>query len=108
MRRRVIYRAEAEAGEEAAVEEAVGEEGDGRGGVGDGEDVVELERAVARAVVRLVHVPQRRVPQRPVRPPRPELHPHRRPHRQRERADHLRRRNVAAAGLHQETMRVSP
>jgi hypothetical protein len=27
-------------------------------------------------VVRLVHVPQRGVPQRAVRPPRPELHPH--------------------------------
>jgi hypothetical protein len=57
------------------VEEAVGEEGDGRHGVDDGEHVVELEWALARPVVRLVHVPQGGVPQRPVRPPRPELHP---------------------------------
>ena len=69
------YRAEAEAGHEAAVEEAVGEEGDGRRGVDDGEHVVELEGPLPRPVVRLVHVPQGGVPQRPVRPPRPELHP---------------------------------
>jgi hypothetical protein len=56
------------------VEEAVGEEGDGRHGVGDGEHVVELEGTLPRPVVRLVHVPQGRVPQRPVRPARPELH----------------------------------
>jgi hypothetical protein len=73
--RLAAYRAEAEAGDEAAVEEAVGEEGDGRHGVDDGEHVVELEGPLAWAVVRLVHVPQGRVPQRPVRPPRPELHP---------------------------------
>lgn len=54
----VSYGAEAEAGEEAAVEEAVGQEGDGGDGVDDGEDVVELEGAIARAVVRLVHGPQ--------------------------------------------------
>lgn len=71
----MAYRAEAEAGDEAAVEEAVGEEGDGRHGVDDGEDVVELEGPVARPVVRLVHVPQGGVPQRLVRPLRPELHP---------------------------------
>jgi len=57
------------------VEEAVGEETDGRHGVDDGEHVVELEGALPRPVVRLVHVPQGGVPQRPVRPPRPELHP---------------------------------
>jgi hypothetical protein len=68
-------RSEAESWDESAVEEAVCEEGHGRDGVDDGEDVVELEWPVARAVVRLVHVPERRVPQRSVRPPRPELHP---------------------------------
>lgn len=76
---RWAYRAEAEAGDDAPVEEAVGEEGDGRHGVGDGEHVVELERALARTVVRLVHVPQGGVPQRAVRPLRPELHPNLQP-----------------------------
>jgi hypothetical protein len=72
---RVAYRSEAESRDEAAVEEAEGEEGHGGDGVDDGEDVVELEGPVAGAVVGLVHVPERGVPQRPVRPPRPELHP---------------------------------
>jgi hypothetical protein len=40
----------------------VTEEGDGRHGVDDGEHVVELEWALARPVVRLVHVPQGGVP----------------------------------------------
>jgi hypothetical protein len=38
------------------------EEGDGQHGVDDGEHVVELEWALARPVVRLVHVPQGGVP----------------------------------------------
>jgi hypothetical protein len=62
------YRAETESRDEAAVEEAVCEEADGRHGVDDGEDAVELEGTLARAVVRLVHVPQGGVPHRAVRP----------------------------------------
>lgn len=70
------YRSETETGNKATVEEAVRHERDGRDGIYDRKNVVELERALSRPVVRLVHVPERGMPQRFVRPSCPKLHPH--------------------------------
>ena len=54
--------AKAQTAKDPRREEAVGAEREGRDAVGDGEDVVRLERTFTREVVRLVQQPDRSVP----------------------------------------------